>query len=168
MEYYLYLRPVNETDLEIIHSWNLNPLIINHFNLPDNKPNSWEDTMEWWKGLGSTLLYVATVVDKVQSATYWKGRPIGLVWIKNFRENPEIGGYIGDTDYYKSNALLEMYRLAAEVVNKRTGNSKVYLKVKRENMPLIDTLGKCGWNIDCELENGMVQLVYGQVAVQGS
>lgn len=164
MEYYLYLRPVNETDLEIIHSWQLNPLIINQFNLSDNKPNSWDDTMEWWKGLGSTLLYVPTVVDKVQSATYWKGRPIGLAWIKDIRTEPEIGAYIGDTDYYKSNALIEIYNLTLGIVERKTGVKKALLKVPR-NQVLIDLMQKCGWCVDCEVGN-MLQLNYGYVAVQ--
>jgi hypothetical protein len=113
--------------------------------------------MEWWKGLGSTLLYVPTVVDKVQSATYWKGRPIGLSWIKNIRSEPEIGAYIGDTDYYKSNALIEIYNLTLGMVERKTGVKKASLKVPRN---LIDVMQKCGWVVDCEVE-GMVKLDYG-------
>jgi hypothetical protein len=160
MEYHLYLRPVTEQDLEIIHSWNLNPLILKQFDLPDSKPNSWSDTLAWWRGLGSSLVFVVNVTHDVPSATYWRGRPIGLVWVKNIRENPEVGGYIGDTDYYKSNALLEMYRLAVEVVNRRTGRPTAFLKVKREDMPLIEALQQYGWCIDNET-NGVVELSYG-------
>ena len=166
MEYYLYLRPVCEQDLEIIHSWNINPLIINQFNLPDNKPNSWRDTMEWWQNLGNTLLYVPTVVDKVQSATYWKGRPIGLTWIENIRTEPEIGAFIGDTDYYKSNALVEIYDRTLSIVERKTGVKKASLKVPR-NQSLIDILQKYGWVVDCEVD-GMVECNYGTVAVQST
>ena len=165
MEYHLYLRPITETDLEIIHAWNLNPLILKQFNLPDNRPNSWSDTLAWWKGLGGTLVYILMATHDVVSATYWKGRPIGVSWIKNVRSEPEVGGYIGDTDYYKSNALVEMYNLLVGVVKKRS-NAPVSLKVSRDNMPMIEGLQKYDWCIDCEIDNGMVQLTYGTVTVQ--
>lgn len=165
MEYHLYLRPVTEQDLEIIHSWNLNPLILKQFSLPDSKPNSWSDTLAWWRGLGNTLLYVAIVVDKVQSATYWKGRPIGLSWIKNIRTEPEIGAYIGDTDYYKSNALIEIYNRTLEMVERKTGVKKASLKVPR-NQVLLDLMQECGWCVDSEIEDGVL-LNYG-TAVQSA
>jgi RimJ/RimL family protein N-acetyltransferase len=160
MEYQLYLRPVCEQDLEIIHSWNLNPLIINQFNLPDNKPNSWGDTLAWWKGLGSSLVFVVIVIDSVQSATYWNGRPIGLAWVKNIRsELPEIGGYIGDTDYYQK-SVVEMYNLTMDTINQRKGIQRACLKIKREEQSLIGMLSGCGWRIDNETD-GMVELRYG-------
>jgi hypothetical protein len=163
MEYYLYLRPVNEQDLELIHSWQLNPVVIKQFNLPDNKPNSWNDTLSWWRNLGNSLVFILMVVDDVQSATYWKGRPIGLSWVKR-GELPEIGGYIGDADYKK--AQVEMYNLTLETVNRLKGINKASLKVKREEHSVMDLLTKCGWTISCELEDGMVELTYGTTAVQ--
>jgi hypothetical protein len=159
MEYYLYLRPVSEQDLELIHSWQLNPITINQFNLPDNRPNSWSDTLAWWRNLGNSLVFILMVVDNVQSATYWRGRPIGLSWVKR-TELPEIGGYIGDTDYYKK-AVVEMYNITLETVNRLKGIHKASVKVKREEQGLMDAMTKCGWSISCELDNNMVELVYG-------
>jgi len=165
-EYYLYLRPVCEQDLEIIHSWNLNPLVIKQFNLPDNKPNSWNDTLTWWRNLGNSLVFILTVVDGVQSSTYWRGRPIGLSWVKNLKGDlPEIGGYIGDIDYYKK-AQIEMYNLTVEAVNRLKGVQKAALRLSKENQELIGVLGQCGWNISCEIEDNMVELVYGTVTIQ--
>jgi hypothetical protein len=165
MEYYLYLRPVCEQDIEIIHSWQLNPLIIKQFNLPNSNPNSWSDTLAWWKGLGNSLVFVLMIVDKVQSATYWRGRPIGLSWVKNVKsELPEIGGYIGDTDYCRK-LQIEMYNVTLETINRLKGIQTACLKIKREEQQLIGVLSQCGWHIDNETE-GVVQLNYGTTSIQ--
>ena len=167
MEYYLYLRPVSEQDLELIHSWNLNPIILKTFNLSDNKPNSWKDTLTWWRTLGSSLVFIVMVVDKIQSATYWKGRPIGVSWVRNLKSDmPEIGGYIADTDYYKK-AVVELYNLTLETVNRLKGIQKASCKLRREEQVTIGELGKCGWNIDSEV-NGVVNLIYERVTVQST
>jgi len=159
VDYQLYLRPISEQDLELIHSWNTNPLVIKYYNLPDKVPNSWEDAVSWWRTLGNSLVFVLCVVD-VYSPTYWRGHPIGISWVKNLKDNPEIGGYIGDTDYYQS-APAEMYMLTLEAVNRLRGIKSASLKVKKDNQELIGVMGECGWRIDRECD-GVVELRYGE------
>lgn len=162
-EPYLYLRPINESDLEIIHLWNLNPLILKTFNLPSKNPNSWSDTMNWWKTLGNTFVFILMCID-IQSATYWRGRPIGLGWMRNLKETPEIGGYIGDVDHYRT-SILRLYDLLVDEIVKRKGNQACSIQISRGNQELIAQLGQCGWLITCELENNLVRLEYGTVAI---
>lgn len=159
--YYLYLRPVCESDLEIIHAWQLNPTIANSFDIPDNNPNTWSDTLAWWRGLGNRMMFMLMVVDQVHSATFWRGREIGVSWVANLKlEVPEIGGYIGNLDYLTTKNIIELYMLTLETVNRLRGVEKASLKVKKDNQELLGVLGKMGWTLTCELEDGMVELQY--------
>lgn len=158
---FLYLRLVCESDLELIYAWKSNPIIVNSFNIQSNNPNTWEDAIAWWKGLGNRMVFIVKVAGDVTSATFWRGREIGLGWVENLKsEYPEIGGFIGNLDYCNVQTIVAMYALLMNTVYKMRGISRYSVKVNKDNGQLLQALSNMGWQLNCQLENGVVDLRY--------
>ena len=159
-KYYLYLRPVAEQDLELIHSWRINPAI---YSLYDNvdEPCSWFDTLRWWRTLGDTMMFVVMYIDATLPDAYWRGRPIGITWARNMRDVPEIGGYIGEIDLLDTPINGKIYAMTAESIKRMRNKSRVTSKVKWENKSLLASLDSIGWKVIKDLGDNILELSYG-------
>jgi hypothetical protein len=159
-KYYLYLRPVDEQDLELIHSWRINPEIYSLYG-DNEEPCSWMDTLRWWRNQGDTMMFIVMYIDITLPDAYWRGRPIGVTWARNFKDVPDIGGFIGEIDLLPTPITGKVYALTAESIKRMRNKSKVKSRVKWENKNLLSALGELGWTVSKDLGDNMLELSYG-------
>jgi hypothetical protein len=158
-KYYLYLRTVSELDLEIIHSWRIKPEV---FTLYDNVkvPSSWVETLNWWYSLSKTFVFVVMMTDEENPPVYWRGRRIGIMWMRFDEELPRIGGYIGDTTLNVAEVTVQAIQLILEAVRRSRGHEQVVMNVNWENKELLSRLGQKGWVVGQELGDNMLEMIY--------
>lgn len=159
-KYYLYLRPATEQDLELVHSWRINPAIYSLYDNVDT-PCSWVDTLKWWRFKNDKMIFIVMYIDATLPDAYWRGRPIGVTWAMDLNAVPVIGGYIGEIDLLSTAITGKVYALTVESIKRMRNKSRVTAKIRWENESLLASLGELGWKVAKDIGNGMLELGYG-------
>lgn len=157
-KYYLYLRPVSEQDLEIIHSWRIKKDIFQLY-LNVDMPPSWVETLDWWYKLGKARVFIVMMTDEANPPVYWRGRRIGLMWMRFDEAVPRVGGYIGDTAL-KGDVFMQAMQLLLEAVKMSRGNTKVMMSVNWKNEKLITRLQRNLWKDVEDVDENLIDMMY--------
>jgi len=154
-EQYLYLQPIVEQHLEIIHSWRTNPKVYGMF-MDSQRPSSWEETRKWWNNLPDSVMMMAMLVETTPFPIFWRGRAIGAIWVTP-KSEPLLEVIIGEIELFGTPVVPKVYQFAIEAIRKAMSRKPIRTFVK--NRELAEELRTKGWG-SCGQNNGFSELVY--------
>lgn len=145
----IYIRSIEENDIETIRSWNYDTEISNFF--PSRWPISLNEQKKWFENqINNQSKKKLMIIDKSSNEAIGM---IGLMQIDYINKNCEIGLTLGNKNYWgKGFGKIAMDLITNAIFNDFNFHL-IYLTVMEENSRAIKFFEKCGFTTSGKLED---------------
>jgi len=146
----VYLRDMDDADLELIMAWRSNHLVYDLGCYTQKAPLSWAEHYPWCHSRGRWWRFFIVVVDDGVT----RPRDVGVVNIAQLDNfNPEFNWYLGEVSFGGHGVGTAMLTLVFEWL-KAHGYCKTHTTSKADNIPARKNLLAVGCESVCEARKG--------------
>lgn len=145
----IYLRPITETDTEMVLRWRNSDMVKQRFiyrkDISPIEHQEWLDTKVKTGKVAQFIIYIRE-----------SDVPIGSVYLQNINfvhKNAEYGIFIGETEALGHGFGTEAAKLVIRYAFEQLGLHKLYLRVISDNERAIRSYERAGFAVECVMRD---------------